>query len=179
MFTDVQIIPPTPGEKGAAFMVQADGQIYHAYRYRMPAVSVTMVVREKQHGMVLLAKRGNDPYKGWWSLPGGFVEAEEETTELAAARELLEETGIRVSPDQFRLVDVRSKLDRDVRYHVIDVGYYVEVDGAEAVAGDDVCEIRWANASEVEPAALAFDHGILFKNAKCFFTNGTEPLDSK
>ena len=177
MFSDAQIIPPTPGEKGAAFFVQADGQMYHAYRYRMPAVSTTLVVRDIRRNMVLLARRGNDPYKDWWSLPGGFVEAGEETTEEAAARELLEETGIRVSPDQFRLVDVRSKLDRDVRYHVIDIGYYVEVAGAETIAGDDVCEVRWARVDEVDPATLAFDHGVLFQNAQRFFQGASVSLD--
>ena len=72
-----------------------------------PLVGVGAVVFD-QHWRVLLVKRGSEPQKGQWSLPGGLIELGESLTE-AVAREVAEETGLVVEP-AVELVQVRLGL---------------------------------------------------------------------
>lgn len=104
---------------------------------------------------VLLIKRGNEPYKGQWAFPGGFLEPDE-TLEEAARRELKEETGL--SPKFFNEVGSFSDLDRDPRGRTISVAFasVVRPSQIKAVAGDDAKEARWFNVHEMP--RLAFDH---------------------
>jgi ADP-ribose pyrophosphatase YjhB (NUDIX family) len=67
----------------------------YSYDYPHPAVtvdSVILTIRNNQHKLLLI-RRANNPYKGEWALPGGFVD-ENESLEAAAQRELKEETGM-------------------------------------------------------------------------------------
>ena len=68
----------------------------YTYNYPRPAVTADCVVitREKEP-RVLLIQRGNEPFKGCWAFPGGFMDMDE-TTEECAVRELEEETGMKV-----------------------------------------------------------------------------------
>jgi 8-oxo-dGTP diphosphatase len=104
---------------------------------------------------VLLIKRLNEPFKGEWALPGGFVDHGEDL-ESAAMRELSEETGLKVqAPKQ---VGAFGDPDRDPRGHVISIAYFTEVDKESSYlkAGSDAGEYRWFPL-EVLPK-LAFDH---------------------
>ena len=69
---------------------------------------------------VLLIRRKNEPFKGAYALPGGFVDIGE-TTEAACRREVLEEAGIVV--DRLYLVGVYSDPSRDPRGHAVSVAY--------------------------------------------------------
>ena len=105
---------------------------------------------------VLLVRRGNDPYKGCWALPGGFMEMDE-TIEQCAVRELKEETGLSVSLSDIRLVGVFSAPGRDPRGRTVTAAYAVRLDAPmDATAGDDAAEVRWWPLAELPP--LAFDH---------------------
>mgnify|MGYP003304210065 CR=1 FL=1 len=65
----------------------------YTYKYPRPAVTADCVVMTKEsEPKVLLIQRGNEPFKGCWALPGGFMEMDE-TLEECARRELKEETG--------------------------------------------------------------------------------------
>ncbi|MGW5003170.1 NUDIX domain-containing protein [Streptomyces hydrogenans] len=120
-------------------------------RYTADVVAVT------DDGRVLLIKRGWDPYEGHWALPGGHVDRGE-TGLRAAVRELEEETGVRVTEDELRLVGVWDQSDRDPRGRYVTVTYLAAVPAdTRATAGDDARDARWWPLSDL-PERLAFDH---------------------
>lgn len=114
----------------------------------------SVVVRHRAE--VLLVRRGNEPYKGCWALPGGFMEMDE-TIEHCAVRELQEETGLTVDEGQLRLIGIYSAPGRDPRGRTVTAAYRIDVaDDARAIAGDDAAEVRWWPTDALPP--LAFDH---------------------
>ena len=113
------------------------------YAYRWPRASVTadaVLFAEKDGGVfVLLIRRGNDPYKGCWAFPGGFLEMDE-TVARCAERELEEETGIVLTGMQ--LVGIYSDVERDPRGRVITAAYAAMTTMPEAKAADDAALYR-------------------------------------
>lgn len=96
-------------------------------------------------GEVLLIKRGNPPRQGQWSLPGGRIEWGE-TSEAAALRELVEETGVQA--ELLGLIDVvdgimTSRETGEVTRHYIMVDYAARWLSGEPVAGDDAADARF------------------------------------
>jgi 8-oxo-dGTP diphosphatase len=110
---------------------------------------------------ILLIKRGNDPFKGFWALPGGFVEYGE-TTEHAAVREVKEETGLCCEIN--RLVGVYSAPDRDPRGHTVSIVYVMSVREGEMKAGDDAAGAEWHSLAEL-PERIAFDNSNIIRDA--------------
>ena len=117
-----------------------------------PVVGVGGVVIE--HGRALLIRRGGEPLKGQWSIPGGTLETGE-TLEEGTRREMEEETGLRVRIVE--LIEVFERIFREPgdsslrpRYHFIILDYLCERLSGEARAGSDVTDIAW-----VEESALA------------------------
>ncbi|RLI39304.1 NUDIX hydrolase, partial [Candidatus Bathyarchaeota archaeon] len=84
-----------------------------------PRVAVDVVLI-RADGSLVLVRRGREPFKGMWALPGGFIEYGERAEE-AAVREAEEETGLKVRVEG--LVGVYSRPDRDPRWHVISIAY--------------------------------------------------------
>ncbi|WP_424712480.1 NUDIX domain-containing protein [Kitasatospora acidiphila] len=112
---------------------------------------------------VLLIQRADEPHKGSWALPGGYVD-EGETSRAAAARELEEETGIVAMPEELVQVGAYDAPDRDPRERVVTVAYLLEVaSGVTAVAGDDAADAHWFPLDELPP--LAFDHAEILADA--------------
>ncbi len=131
-------------------------------RYRNPALAVDGVVLHRQNHFedsdscnVLLIKRGRDPFKGRYALPGGFVDYGEDI-DLAINREIHEETGLQGLP--FRQFHTYGKPGRYPRGHTVSVVYVAVIIGAqpEVVAGDDAAEAEWFPISRLPD--LAFDH---------------------
>ena len=114
---------------------------------RIPCVGA--VIKDGD-GRLLLIRRGHEPGAGLWSLPGGRIEPGE-TDQQAVAREVLEETGLRV--DCGRLLG-RAELPGPGDA-VIDVGDYMAVvTGGELAAGDDADDARWVTAAEMNGLQL-------------------------
>ena len=113
-----------------------------------------------ERGRVLLIRRKNEPYKGYYALPGGFMEVGE-TTEQSARRELQEETGV-VAGD-LALVGVYSDPHRDPRHHTVTIAYMTSVSGQRAQAGDDAAAAEFVEHPEREK--LAFDHDLILRDA--------------
>ncbi|MBU7015155.1 MAG: NUDIX hydrolase [Theionarchaea archaeon] len=128
-------------------------------REKRIAVAVDGVVIEG--GRILLIRRGKDPFRGFWALPGGFVEYGE-STEHAVVREVEEETGLLCRIE--RLLGVYSAPDRDPRGHVISVAYVLSVKEEKPTPGDDSAAATWFSAAEV-PDNIAFDHLNIIRDA--------------
>jgi len=129
-------------------------------KYKNPASTVDLIVVGSA-GIVLIRRR-NAPYKGFWALPGGFLDCGRETLEEAAIRELYEETNIKTSLDNIRLVGVYSDPLRDPRGHSISHVYYVEkhfTEDKDIIANDDASEVKMFRFDEAAlKMQLAFDH---------------------
>lgn len=124
-----------------------------------PSLTVDCVIVDAR-GRVLLIERGNEPFKGHYALPGGFVDLDE-TVEAACRREVKEETGL--NPRRLRLIGVFSKPGRDPRGPTVSVAYLARVKVARPVAGDDAVGTLWA--AEWKRLALAFDHKLIIRDA--------------
>jgi len=119
-------------------------------------VTVDAVVFRKAENVwhVLFIKRKNDPFKGKWALPGGFVDVGEDLP-AAAARELEEETGLVVS--DLEQLGAFGTPGRDPRQHTVSVVYTGFADkNAEAIAADDADAVAWFPVKSLPE--LAFDH---------------------
>jgi 8-oxo-dGTP diphosphatase len=118
-------------------------------------------------GKMLLEKRGNEPGKGKWSIPGGLVELGE-NTEQTVIREVREETGLEVEkPELIDVVDQVSLGENGkVKYHFIIIDYFVELRGGELKAASDAAELQWVKLDEVENHDLTITFRIFFQRNK-------------
>ncbi len=117
----------------------------------LPTIGVGVVAL--WHGRLLLIRRGTEPGKGQWVVPGGRVEPGERLRE-AAAREAFEETGIEMSIGDVAWEGevVAAGIPSPYRYAVID--FLATPAGDEAVAGSDAEEVRWVGLSELDELDL-------------------------
>lgn len=153
---------------------------YDPNKYEKPSVTADIVIftlSEDNVLSVLLIKRGGYPYKDKWAVPGGFVNIEEDVN-MAALRELEEETGLTCIPmEQFQTF---GEADRDPRMRVISVAYmaFVPKDTLTIKAGDDAQDaqlfkigvgldgLTFTNdETEFGEEDLAFDHASMIKIA--------------
>ncbi len=109
-------------------------------------------------GGIVLIRRENPPYQGYYALPGGFVEVGE-TVEEAAKREAKEETGLDII--LLKLVGVYSKPDRDPRGHVVSICYLAQGRG-DLLAGSDARSAEVFDPEDLPP--LAFDHAQIIRD---------------
>ncbi len=108
-----------------------------------PIVGIGIVVIKDD--TVLLVRRGKPPNIGAWTLPGGAQELGE-TTEDAARRELLEETGLEVGALHFAATvdNIRRDAEGRVRFHYTIIDFAARWESGEPVAATDVTEAAWA-----------------------------------
>lgn len=134
-----------------------------AYKYPRPMVSADVVVlRPDADGWkILLIQRGGEPFKGYWALPGGFWDKDEDMVETAC-RELQEETGL--VPSEIHQVGAYGAKNRDPRGPVVSVAHLAVVPAdAEAHAADDAANSQWHALENLPP--LAFDHARMIADA--------------
>jgi len=125
-----------------------------------PIVGVGAVVIDGTK--VLLVRRGNEPLKGDWSLPGGAVELGE-TLQQGVVREVLEETGMVVVPAG--IVEVLDRITQDeilpdgasgrIRYHYVLIDFVCHVTGGALREGSDADEARWVARKDLGEYRLA------------------------
>ena len=135
-----------------------------AYTYNYPRPAVTgdcIVITKEENAKVLLIQRSDEPYKGAWAFPGGFMNMDE-STEQCAIRELEEETGLKVT--DVCQIGAYSKVDRDPRGRTITVAYLAIIDKAICVVGqDDAAKAEWWPINSLPH--LAFDHDEIVSDA--------------
>ena len=149
------------------------------YKYPHPAVTADCIVFTSDN-KVLLIQRKNEPCKGQWAFPGGFMNIDEivkaakekenlktlsETAETAAVRELKEETGIKLTETEIFQVGAYTTVDRDPRERVITIAYFAEIEKSVKVHGaDDASCARWFSLDALPE--LAFDHAEILMDAR-------------
>ena len=134
--------------------------------YRNPKPTVDVVIATSRG--IVLVRRANPPHG--WALPGGFID-EGELAEVAAIREVREETGLRITLDA--LLGVYSDPARDPRFHTMAVVYTARSEGIP-VGGDDALEAR-CFALDALPEPIAFDHARILQDYQNFSKTGERP----
>jgi ADP-ribose pyrophosphatase YjhB (NUDIX family) len=107
-------------------------------------------------GKVLLIERGQEPLKGWWTVPGGLVETGERL-EAAVRRETLEETGLIVKPVAVAALFQRITPDLEGRteFHYVIVDYLCELEAGTVQAASDVAKAGWFTLDETKRLKMA------------------------
>jgi len=137
----------------------------YIYDWPRPMVTVDAVVFGLfgNKAKLLLVNRRNEPFKGKWALPGGFVDIDEEL-EDAVVRELAEETGLVDVP--LEQLHTFGRCGRDPRGRQITIAFIgIARRGKNKIkAGDDAEKVRWFDVDKL-PEDLAFDHNEVAKFA--------------
>jgi 8-oxo-dGTP diphosphatase len=141
---------------------------YDPHEFPPFAVTVDVVVLTLANGRlhVLLVRRGVAPYEGMWAIPGGFKRPEESLDE-AAARELLEETGVD-GDSLLRQFGAYGDPQRDPRLDVVTIAYVAVLRDVQGVAGGtDAAAAALVPVSEALDGELelAFDHARILRDA--------------
>jgi 8-oxo-dGTP diphosphatase len=113
-----------------------------------PIIGVgAVIIRD---GRALLVRRGTEPLRGEWSVPGGVLELGERLRD-GTAREALEETGLTVEVGT--VLDVFDSIfpdaDGRTQYHFVLIDFLCSVISGEAAAGSDVSEVKWVALTEL------------------------------
>jgi 8-oxo-dGTP diphosphatase len=137
----------------------------YVYEWPRPMVSVDAAVFtfSGKKAKLLLIKRGNEPFKGQWALPGGFIGIDEEL-EDAVVRELQEETGLSNVP--LEQLHTFGNVGRDPRGRQITIVFMgvLEKRPPKIKGGDDAAKAKWFDIEKL-PKNLAFDHNEVTKFA--------------
>lgn len=141
----------------------------------MAAVVLTVdlaVLAHAGHGWhILLIRRGTEPFRGRWALPGGKVRAEEDAA-AAACRELREETGVHVTTAELAPVSWHTAPARDPRGRYVSLVYAVLLPALPCVRGGDDAAEAWWQPLPARPDAFpgaaaeegfAFDHAAVLR----------------
>lgn len=123
--------------------------------YRNPRPTATALV--VHGGRILLAKRRHAPFRGWWDLPGGFVDRGE-SMEEALARELAEEMGLRIKRREFFGTYAGTYPSAHDPFHIVTAVYLIEPLSEDVRVLDrrELAALRWFSPREL-PRRIAFD----------------------
>ncbi len=141
------------------------------FTYYFNPGAATVAVITNHQGELLVVRRGKEPAKGTLDLPGGFCDLQE-SGEEGVAREVMEETGLRVTECRFLFSLPNIYPYSGIVVHTVDLFFACKVDGEEAAhAMDDASDLMWMKLSDIKPEAFGLESirrgvkKILEKNA--------------
>ena len=145
--------PDCGGRLGERLLDEHPRQVCQAcgfvlYENSKPCSGV-LVVRDDK---LLLVERATEPFKGYWDIPGGFLEPGEHP-EAGSIRELQEETGLTVRPTE--LLGIWMDVYGPRQEPTLNLCYLAEVVGGEESAGSDASALRWFPLADL-PERIAF-----------------------
>ena len=115
---------------------------------KRPIVGIGALIFDRDR--ILMAQRGKEPLKGWWSLPGGALEIGERLAD-GVRREVREETGLEIRP--LGVLEIFERIMHDAsgaaEYHYVLVDYICRITGGELHAGDDVAVVEWVRRRDL------------------------------
>jgi 8-oxo-dGTP diphosphatase len=151
---DLNQAAPEPGERLLLFGESWYDKTMKREYPKAPIAAVGVVVLKGDR--VLLVRRGKEPGRGRWGLPGGAVELGE-TVAQAAEREVDEECGIEVQVrDVIEVIDrIIADDDGQIRYHYILIDLLAEHRRGDPIASSDAMEVRWVVEKELDQWALS------------------------
>jgi ADP-ribose pyrophosphatase len=119
-----------------------------------PRVGVGAIVIKD--GRVLLVRRGVEPSKGLWAIPGGTLKLGE-TMQECATREILEETGVSINVKDCAYVFdyIERDDDRKIKFHFAIVDFSADYVSGEPKGADDALEARWFSAEDLQTMPVA------------------------
>lgn len=122
------------------------------------AVDLVILTLREHELSVLLVQRDEEPHRGSWALPGGFITAQEDLKQ-AAQRVLADEASLGSHTVYLEQVRTFGKPDRDPRGRVVSVGFMaLGANLPEPQRGDAVADARWWAVKDLADIHLAFDH---------------------
>jgi ADP-ribose pyrophosphatase YjhB (NUDIX family) len=132
---------------------------------KRPMVGVGALIFRRDR--ILMAQRGKEPLKGWWSLPGGALEIGESLHD-GVCREVREETGLEIVP--LGVLEIFERIIRDdagaPEYHYVLIDYMCRITGGKLFPGDDVCAVDWVRQRDLP--GLQITEGTLAVIEKAF-----------
>lgn len=128
----------------------------HFIHYENPAVTAFAFI--EQDGRYLVLERGQEPYRGRWELPGGFVEAGESPDE-AVKREVFEETGLRVEAPSI-IGAYTSRYGDDGKW-TVDVAFHCQAPPGELRLSAESSNAAWVSIKQMPPLAFAGERSAL------------------
>jgi len=136
---------------------------------RNPVPTIDIILSENSNSnKVLIIKREKDPFKDYFSLPGGFVN-EGEKVEDAVRREAEEELLVKVEP--IDILGVYSDPNRDPRGHIMSITFMAKITSDELKAGDGVAELRWIEINNLTNIKFGFDHSKILDDYQSWLRN--------
>lgn len=114
------------------------------------AIAATVAVIVNEQNELLVATRAKEPAKGTLDLPGGFCDSFE-TAEEGVAREVAEETGLKVTETRFLFSLPNKYVYSGFEEHTIDLFFLCKVNDTAIIPNDDVEELEWIAIEELEP----------------------------
>lgn len=119
------------------------------------AVAIVFTFEDK----VLFTVRNVEPDKGKWDLPGGFIDPRENAEE-AACREIKEELGVEVKPNDLKYITTspNNYLYKNVPYRTMDIFYEIplQTDVISITAEDEIQDLIWVKRSEIDVNQIGF-----------------------
>lgn len=142
--------------------IQGKKMLHDLYtRHLRASNTADIIIDYKGEGIVFITRK-NEPFKGLLALPGGFLDVGKETIKEAAIREALEETNLRIEPEELHLLDVYSAPRRDPRGATLSTVYYTRINYGDLKAGDDAEKLHIIDPQTVP--RLAFDHNLMIRD---------------